>query len=80
MGRRTERGGLAIARSFALTTGEAFMSSNRLISIIQEKRSTRALWRKLSDEGRNRVIEIANGSDFMLETILEDVYDEEKGR
>jgi hypothetical protein len=56
------------------------MSENSLISIIWNRPSLKRKWDKLTDTGKRRVLSIANGSDFMLETIIEDVYDEEHGR
>ena len=56
------------------------MSENVIMQHINDVRSRRAIWRKLSDGGKRRVLELANGDVFMLDMILEDVLDEERGK
>lgn len=54
------------------------MSNNRLIAIINEDKRIRRKWRKLSDAGKQRVLNVANGDDFDLLTLVEEIYREER--
>lgn len=55
------------------------MSQNQIIYIITQTPGLKRLWKRLSMDGKRRAIYIANGDDFMLSTILEDVLADEKG-
>lgn len=56
------------------------MSEHSIIQIIWNRPSLKRKWDRLSESGKRRVLAIANGSDFMLAEIVEDIYDEEQGR
>jgi hypothetical protein len=53
------------------------MTDTRLIYIIRQTPSLNRLWNKLSNDGKARVVFLAAGDDFMLDTILFDVLEEE---
>jgi len=54
------------------------MSEHRLLSIIRSQRRLARRFNRLTEAGRRRVIEIANGDDFMLADIIDDVLDDER--
>ncbi|MBV9217367.1 MAG: hypothetical protein JO053_14455 [Acidobacteria bacterium] len=49
------------------------MSENQLIQIINQTPRMRVKWRQLSDEQKRSVLFIADGDDWNLDEILEDV-------
>lgn len=54
------------------------MTDTQLIYQIRQTPSMNRSWNRLSTAGKTRVLYLANGDDFMLDTILDDVLEEER--
>lgn len=56
------------------------MSENVIIQHINDVRARKVIWRSLNDEGKRRLLEVAEGSTDMLDELLVVIHAERRYR